>query len=170
MPAFTPSLNINMREFQQTTHQHIRRMGAADMDRVVELCIEHARFERAPQIDQTGLRERLATALFAQPARLSGWVADVNEDVVGYATVTEEFSTWTGRTFWHMDCLYIQAHARNLGLGRELVDAIRAEARKQRVRELQWQTPAWNINAQRFYARLGATMQAKTRFRLDVGK
>jgi ribosomal protein S18 acetylase RimI-like enzyme len=168
MLALTPSLN-NMRKFQsQSTHQHIRRMGTADVHRVVELCIEHARFERAPQIDQTGLCERLATALFREPARLWGWVADVNEDVVGYATVTEEFSTWTGRTFWHMDCLYVQAHARNLGLGRELVDAIRAEARKQRVRALQWQTPAWNVDAQRFYARLGATMQAKVRFMLRV--
>lgn len=159
-----------MREFRSPAmNEHIRRICTADLDRVVELCIEHARFERASPVDKTGLRERLATAFFREPVRLWGWVAEiVGSSIVGYATVTEEFSTWTGRTFWHMDCLYIQAHARNFGLGRKLVAAINTEAHKQRVSELQWQTPAWNVNAQRFYARLGASMQAKARFVLKV--
>lgn len=169
--AFTPSPNqIGMREFQsRATQQHIRRIRPDDVDRVVGLCIEHARFERAPPLDSHELRERLVTALFGEPVRLLGWIAQADAgEIVGYATVAEQFSTWTGDVYWHMDCLYVQAHARNFGLGRELVNAIRAEAREQRVRELQWQTPAWNVNAQRFYARLGATMQAKARFVMKV--
>ena len=68
----------------------------------------------------------------------------------------------------HLDCLFVDAAFRGGGIGRSLVDAVCVVARSLNIDELQWQTPQWNASAQRFYARLGASARAKTRFTLRL--
>lgn len=146
----------------------IRRIRADEIDRLIPLCIEHAAYERAKPFDATGLVERLRVRISSEPSKLIIWIAHLDGTLVGYASVTPEFSTWHGRDYWHLDCLYIVAHMRRAGIGRELMRVVSTEAREQGVMELQWQTPEWNVDAQRFYARLGASMQLKARFTLAV--
>ncbi|MGP3950192.1 hypothetical protein [Streptomyces sp. 7N604] len=43
-----------------------------------------------------------------------------------------------------------------------------AEARGLGLTEVQWQTPAWNEGAARFYERLGARAKEKLRYSLPV--
>ncbi|WP_324609629.1 hypothetical protein [Streptomyces sp. WM6386] len=69
--------------------------------------------------------------------------------VVGYATCSAEVSTWDGSEYLHMDCLFLRHGHRGLG-------------------QVQWQTPAWNEGAIRFYGRIGATSKDKRRFFLPV--
>jgi GNAT superfamily N-acetyltransferase len=57
---------------------------------------------------------------------------------------------------------------RGKGIGRQLMDVVRNDAIAERIQELQWQTPEWNVDAQRFYVRLGASMLRKARFALQV--
>lgn len=146
----------------------IKRIGADEIERLIPLCIEHATFERAKPIEVSGLAGRLRARISAEHSPLMVWVAKARDAFVGYASVTTEFSTWSGRDYWHLDCLYVVERMRGHGIGRELMDAVRAEAIAQDIRELQWQTPEWNVDAQRFYTRLGATMQRKARFTLRV--
>lgn len=63
-----------------------------------------------------------------------------------------------------MDCLYVCADARGAGVGRMLFDVVVAHARASGRAELQWQTPAWNTDAARFYRRAGAAEAAKLRY------
>lgn len=146
----------------------IRRIRADEIERLIPLCIEHAAFERAKPIEVPGLADRLRTRIASEHAPLFVWVAHIKERLVGYTSVTADFSTWSGRDYWHVDCLYVVADLRGAGIGRELVRAVRAEAIERGIRELQWQTPDWNVDAQRFYARLGASMQRKARFTLEM--
>jgi ribosomal protein S18 acetylase RimI-like enzyme len=142
----------------------IRPAAPADVPEIVRLCCEHARYERAEH-DGPGLRERLADALFGQSPRLAAWVVDGESGgLSGYATATVDFSTWSGRTYLHLDCLYLDDGARGRGHGRALMQAVMAAARGGGHREVQWQTPSWNVEAIGFYERLGARGATKVRF------
>jgi GNAT superfamily N-acetyltransferase len=146
----------------------VRRIRADEVEALIPLCIEHAKFERATEIDTAGLADRLTTRIFAKHSPLLTWIAHIDGLIVGYATATAEFATWTARDYWHLDCLYVVAHMRGHGIGQRLIQAVCKEAMEQNIGALQWQTPDWNVDAQRFYARLGASMQLKARFTLQI--
>ncbi|MBO1337815.1 GNAT family N-acetyltransferase [Streptomyces sp. VRA16 Mangrove soil] len=145
----------------------VRHARPADLPRVVRLIAEHAAFERAdpPAPD---LAQRLDALLFGTPEpRLRCLVAESAEHgIVGYASCEPALSTWQGRAYLHMDCLYLSADARGGGIGRLLVAAVAAEARALGLDEIQWQTPTWNKDAARFYDRLGAHAKEKLRYSL----
>lgn len=137
------------------------------MPGIVVLCRAHAVFERA-EIDPPAA-DRLSRALFTTPAQLLAWIAtDEADRPIGYATATIDYSTWRAREFMHLDCLFVDAAARGGGIGRALIDAVCDTAREAGIDEVQWQTPDWNVAAQRFYMRLGADGRAKTRFTLRL--
>jgi GNAT superfamily N-acetyltransferase len=147
----------------------VRRAEPADLPRVVELAVQHAQYERAaPPADD--LAVRLSALLFDTPApRLSCFVArHPAGEIVGYATCEPAISTWEGRAYLHLDCLFLTPGHRGLGLGPRLVDAVLSEARRLGLTEVQWQTPVWNEGAARFYDRLGARSQEKLRYSLPV--
>lgn len=145
----------------------IRPAVHEDLTEVARLCAVHARYEQAlPVPDNLG--ELLAEALLAPHPRLWCLVATEQDAVVAYLTMTLEFSTWRCREYAHLDCLYVDELHRGLGLGRLLMDAAVQQARALGVDELQWQTPAWNVDAIRFYDRLGATSSPKRRYILQT--
>jgi GNAT superfamily N-acetyltransferase len=144
----------------------IRTLELSDLPRLVELCAEHAAFEKA-SYDKLGKGERLEQAVFCDAPRLFVWVA-VQENVVGYASMTLDFSTWDAAPFAYLDCLYLQPSARGGGMGQQLLEVVVAFARSKNCRNVQWQTPNWNVDAQRFYLRQGATQSSKERFILPL--
>lgn len=149
-------------------HGRVRRAEPRDIAALVALCVEHARYERA-EFDPEGAPARLHAALFTPPPRLHGWVAERDGDLLGYATAASEFSTWAGREYLHLDCLFLREPARGGGLGSQLLGAVTDFARSQAFAELRWQTPAWNEGAIRFYRRHGGVDESKQRFALALG-
>lgn len=132
---------------------------------VTELMRLHAAFERADPLPDD-LLARTVTAVDADQVRI--WVALLEDRTVGYVAVTRDYSTWRGRGFWHMDCLFVHGDHRGLGIGALLVRHLTGVAREHGVEELQWQTPAWNTRALAFYRRLGASAAAKQRLTLSI--
>ncbi|MGX9899682.1 N-acetyltransferase family protein [Arthrobacter sp. SA17] len=102
--------------------------------------------------------------------RLDLFVAMASGNPVGYAALTSDVETWAASPYGHLDCLYVDEEYRNAGVGRLLMDAVILYAQDQGFDELQWQTPAWNAKAIRFYDRLGGKQQAKQRFSLTLGE
>lgn len=145
----------------------VRPAVSIDIDELIELCGEHARFERAAH-DLRGNEARLLEALFGESPRLKAWVAMVSGQTVGYATAAEEFSTWAVAHFLHLDCLFVRPTHRNDGIGAALLGAVVQHAHDRHLREMQWQTPAWNAHAERFYRRHGAVGHRKVRFHLPI--
>ena len=145
----------------------IRRARPDDLTELIGLIRDHAEFERAapPPADLAG---RLPRILFGDAPRLVAFVAGQTGALVGYATCSAEISTWEGTEFLHLDCLYLREGARGSGTGRLLIDAVIAEARDRGLTELRWQTPLWNVEAARFYDRLGATSAEKRRYTLAL--
>ena len=145
----------------------IRSVEPRDLDAFIVLCGEHAAFERAAY-DPTGKPEKLRQLLFAREPALIGKVAVSEDALVGYATASAEVSTWAAARFVHMDCLFVRAGCRGQGVGAMLMAAIMEEAARLGIDQLQWQTPAWNTDADRFYRRAGALASEKLRYTLDI--
>lgn len=137
------------------------------MHALAEMCAEHAAYESGEtELGGEGI-QRLEQALFAPSPRAWCWIAEVGQPL-GYACATLEFSTWRAREFMHMDCLYVREGHRGDGIGRQLFEAVRNEAVRHGLSEMQWQTPEWNVRAAAFYGRLGASESAKRRFRYRI--
>ncbi|MFE7596683.1 GNAT family N-acetyltransferase [Streptomyces sp. NPDC057494] len=147
----------------------VRHALPEDLPRIVGLIAEHAAYEKAAP-PAPGLADRLAGLLFGSArSRLRCFVAVLPDGTLaGYATCAPELSTWDGTEYLHMDCLYLTESSRGHGLGPLLMEALRTEARTLGLPEIQWQTPAWNEGAIRFYDRLGATAKEKRRYTLPT--
>lgn len=145
----------------------IRPASPGDMEALVALCAEHAAYE-GTFYDSRDKGEQLSAALFSPSPRLHAWVVEQQGRLVGYATATQEFSTWDAAVFVHMDCLYLREEVRGVGLGRLLMIEIAYLALTLGCVQVQWQTPAWNERAIRFYRRLGAEGKEKVRFCLPA--
>ncbi len=148
------------------SHHHnylIRRAFPDDINALIELCAEHAAYEGA-SYDPRDKCGRLSSALFSTSPRLYAWVVEQHGKLVGYATATQEFSTWDAASFLHMDCLYLREEVRGAGLGRLLLREIARLAFQLGCVNVQWQTPVWNKRAISFYQHLGAEGKQKVRF------
>ena len=132
---------------------------------LLRLIASHAQYERG-RADLAGLLDRLAHQIEEQRLRL--WVATVGDAAVGYASATIDVATWSGRPFMYLDCLFVMADCRGAGIGAKLLTAVRANAEKLNMENLQWQTPAWNTDAVRFYDRFGPARQEKIRYSLAL--
>ena len=145
----------------------IRNARAHDLNELVLLCIEHAAYERS-SFDPAGKEQALHRMLFAPDARLRCLVVEEGGALVGYATYSVECSTWDADQYMHMDCLFLRPEVRNKGIGRELMKTIAQEALVQGVVRMQWQTPSFNVDAVRFYDRMGPVKKEK--FRMFLGE
>ena len=145
----------------------IRAARPDDLDALVRLCADHAAYERAAY-DPEGKAQKLGALLFEPAPRLACVVAERDRQPVGFATWTAQVATWSADRYAYLDCLYLDEAARGAGTGRRLVARVASDARAAGCRRLEWQTPAFNVRAVRFYGRLGATRADKVRFFLDA--
>jgi GNAT superfamily N-acetyltransferase len=143
----------------------VRAAVPADASELAPLCAAHAAYERLPY-QEAGHVQRLQVALSS--GQLHVWLSERDGIAVGYASVTLDFATLSGQRFAHLDCMYLAPDTRGRGDGHALMRAVQAFATEQGCTELQWQTPDWNHDAMRFYARLGARGSAKQRYTLNL--
>lgn len=145
----------------------VRPVARSEVAELVIMCAEHARYERS-EYEAVGTAENLQRSIFDNPARLKAWVAQAQGKLIGYATATSEYSTWSAREFVHMDCLFVREAFRGAGVGCALLTQVLRYAGEHGFAQVQWQTPVWNEEAQRFYRREGASAMPKMRFVLTV--
>lgn len=145
----------------------VRRLEERDLPELVELCREHAAYERAPWVE----KERIAALknLFLTSDGTRCWVLEAPEELAGFASASLELATWDAQRYLHLDCLYLREEYRGQGLGQALIESVAQAALEMGAANLQWQTPEWNEGAERFYLRLGAVAQKKLRFTLSPG-
>lgn len=155
-----------------------RRVVPEDVAALIDLCMEHAAFERADG-PVTATPEQLSNALFGPKPCLFAWVAECNDSVggqvtergggiVAYATATIDYATWSGENYVHLDCLFVREAWRDVGIGADLLNDVIAFTIQRGHTQIQWQTPSWNHDASRFYRRIGAKGVEKKRFVLNI--
>ena len=130
----------------------IRDARPEDLDDIIALVRDLAEYERAP--DEVVLDEQeFARLLFGDSPVAHVLIADMGNGVVGgFALWYRTFSTWLGRDGIWLEDLFVRPEYRRSGLGRELLDAVRA-CTDGRV---EWAVLDWNTPAQDFYRTIGA--------------
>lgn len=142
----------------------VRPYQPADTTALLGLIAEHSEYEGYPPPSRD-LVDHLPALL--SNGTIECWVLQAgSDDLVGYATGTEDHATFTGRAFGHLDCLFVRDSFRGRRGGQMLFDAVREWSVLREHAELQWQTPDWNVRAHAFYRRQGATSRRKERFTL----
>ncbi len=145
----------------------IRPAHIKDMDQLVQLCEAHAIFEQSAY-DKTNKAALLSQHLFKASPDLFCLVIEHEKKLIGYATYMKQFSTWDAAFYIYMDCLFIDADFRSLGLGEQLINKIKVAGKKLGCKHIQWQTPDFNTRAMKFYDRIGGVHKSKERYFLAV--
>jgi GNAT superfamily N-acetyltransferase len=144
----------------------VRARTETECEAVRPLAQAHAVYERSATVLVDDWSARISRMITA--AQLHLFVALRGGEAVGYATTATTVETWTAAPYAELDCLFVHEGTRGAGVGALLVAAAADAARADGCRELQWQTPAWNEGAIRFYQRIGARSTSKERFTLAL--
>ncbi|WBL25931.1 GNAT family N-acetyltransferase [Zunongwangia sp. HGR-M22] len=134
----------------------IREAKREDMPQVLELIMELAKHENAP--DQVEISvEDLETEGFDND-NFKCFVADVDGKIVGMALVYFRFSTWKGRTV-HLEDLIVTESMRGTGLGGALYNQVVKYGYEHGVKRVEWVVSEGNKNAIEFYENTGADIK-----------
>jgi GNAT superfamily N-acetyltransferase len=88
---------------------------------------------------------------------------------VAFALYFHNFSTFLGRRGLYLEDLYVQPAHRGRGYGRALLLHLARLAVERGCGRFEWAVLDWNVNAQRFYASLGATVMPDWRITRVTG-
>lgn len=143
----------------------IRKAKALDVPALIPLFKAHAAFEEA-LFQEKDQEEKFRKALQAKIVHCL--LVEIKGEVVGYTTFMKQFSSWEAAFYLHMDCLFLLPEARSQGIGEELIQLVKQEAKAQNCSRIEWQTPSFNKRAIQFYNRMGAYAKSKERFFLEL--
>lgn len=133
---------------------NIRKGNPDDMKAVLGLIQELAIFENEP--DAVLVTESdLVRDGFGENPLFHVFVAEVDAEIIGIALYYYRFSTWKGKTI-HLEDLIVKDKMRGSGLGMALYSKIMEQAKKDKVRRVEWNVLDWNTPAVKFYENSGA--------------
>lgn len=141
----------------QLTLPRLRPARAADATALVALIGELADFERLGHLMQV-TPQALVQHLFGEQPAAQAVVAEVADEVVGFALYFTNFSTFLGRPGLYLEDLYVQPAHRGRGLGRRLLTHLAALAVARGCGRFEWSVLDWNRDAIQFYEGMGATV------------
>jgi GNAT superfamily N-acetyltransferase len=148
----------------------IRAAEPADVPVIRSLIAELAEFEHLTHLmtcTEADLERWLfgprpaAEALVVSPQRVAR--------PVGFALYFQNFSTFLGKPGLWLEDLYIQESQRGKGYGKALLLHLAKIAVERGCGRFEWAVLDWNINAQRFYESLGATVMPDWRITRVTG-
>ena len=137
----------------------LRRGQERDLPRVLALIRELAAYERAPEA-VTNTLEMMRHDGFGPSPIFGFFVLESGDDLLGLALFYTAYSTWKGRMLFLEDLVVTEA-ARRGGYGRQLFDAVVAEAQRTGAQRMKWQVLDWNEPAIAFYKKLGAAIESE---------
>ena len=132
----------------------VRRAERRDFPRLAELMREYVvDFYRQPEPDPRAM-DRLREKMLEGNDGIQ-LVAEVDGELVGFATIYFSWTTFSGERIGIMNDLYLEDRLRGSGAAKELFEACREECRSRGLAEMTWETAPDNHRAQRFYEKVG---------------
>ena len=129
-----------------------------DCPRLMELVHELALYEKAPEQVTVTLAE-FEDAGYGNNPVWKAFVAEVDNEIVGFALYYVRYSTWKGNRMYLED-LIITEKMRGNGIGKFLFDRLIQEAKELGFSGMVWQVLDWNEPAINFYKKYGANFDA----------
>lgn len=129
---------------------HIRPAKEPDVKHILRLVRELADYERAP--DEVVVTEEilLRDGFGDHPLYYAFVAEDEHGNIPGMALYYIKYSTWKGPCVFLEDIVVTQSE-RGKGIGKQLFEAVLAEAKKRAALRMEWQVLDWNEPAIKFY-------------------
>jgi ribosomal protein S18 acetylase RimI-like enzyme len=135
----------------------IRRATPTDAAEVTAMVTEIAALEdQAVHVHVDGAQWR---GLLERPDVIV-LLAERGGAAVGYVSAVRQLHLWTGGDVLNLDDLYVRPGSRDAGVGRQLMAGLAALAAPEQLL-IRWGMEVDNLDAQRFYQRLGAGLRPK---------
>lgn len=133
----------------------IRSGEPADVPVIAELIRGLARYEKLD--DQVSMTEdKLTQALFGERRYAETLLAEDGGEAVGFALFFHNFSTFLAKPGIYLEDLFVSQEHRGKGIGRLLLERLARLAVDRGCGRLEWAVLDWNVEAIKFYERLGA--------------
>lgn len=135
----------------------IRQAKREDVSRVFSLINALAIFEKEPEAVKITENELLEDG-FGNDPHYKCIVAELENEVIGFALYYIRYSTWNGKTVYLEDFLVDEKH-RSKGIGKVLFEEMIKIAKTLNVRQMSWQVLDWNEGAIRFYKKYDSDIE-----------
>jgi GNAT superfamily N-acetyltransferase len=135
----------------------LRAAAPSDVAAIVGLIRELADFEKLTHLVEV-TPQSLHPQLFGERPAAEAVVAEHEGKVIGFALFFTNFSTFLGKPGLYLEDLYVQPAHRSSGVGRALLTHLAALANARGYGRFEWSVLDWNVDAIRFYEKMGATL------------
>ena len=140
----------------------LRAAEVHDLQSIVGLIRELAEFEKLTHLVEV-TPQSLQPHLFGELPAAEAVVAERDAQVIGFALFFTNFSTFLGKPGLYLEDLYVQPAHRGSGVGRALLTHLAALANARGYGRFEWSVLDWNVDAIRFYEKMGATLMPEWR-------
>lgn len=145
----------------------IRSCVESDAETLVNLVRELAvyeKFEEHAKATPQSFRDHL----FGPEKTAEAIVAEVGEEVIGFALFFKTFSTFRGQSGIYLEDLFVKPEYRGQGVGKALLAGVAKRVLERNGGRLEWAVLNWNAPAIGFYRSVGARPQDEwTIYRVD---
>ena len=135
----------------------VRFATREDVAVIVSLIRELAIYEKLEHL-ATATPARLEVELFGDRPTCECLIGEQDGQPVGFALFFHNFSTFLCRKGLYLEDLFVLPSARGTGLGKLLLQRLAQIAVERDCGRFEWSVLDWNVDAQAFYQRMGATM------------
>lgn len=140
----------------------IRKAGKSDGKAFLGLINELAEFEKLDPPDKKAQKRILKDAFSEKPLinvllafdHSSGGKS--GKRAIGYAIYFYTYSSFLAKPTLYLEDVYISEDYRSKGVGRMFFDKLNKAAKKKKCGRMEWAVLDWNVNAIKFYDKLGA--------------
>jgi GNAT superfamily N-acetyltransferase len=138
----------------------IRPGELADVPVIAELIRALARYEKLEQ-EVVMTEEKLTDSLFGERPYAETLIAEDDGEPVGFALFFHNYSTFLAQPGIYLEDLFVKPEHRGAGIGKALLERLAQLAVDRGCGRLEWAVLDWNVDAIRFYERLGAKPNAE---------
>lgn len=136
---------------------NIRKAKAEDCEAMLMLINELALYERAPA-EVTVKLEHFREAGFGKDKIWDAFIAEVDDQTVGFALYYTRYSTWKGCRLYLEDFI-VTENFRGQGIGKLLFEKVIEIAKDDNYNGMVWQVLDWNEPALNFYRKYNAEIE-----------
>lgn len=154
---------MNTKQMPRITIRPVRKSDGKAFLSLIDALADYEKLKRPSR----AARGRLLKDGFGKRKRFGSLLAFVGKQPVGYAIFFETYSSFLARPTLYLEDIFVLPEFRKKKIGLKLFRTCLAEAKRRRCGRMEWMVLDWNINAIRFYRKLGASyMKAWHLYRL----
>jgi len=137
----------------------IRPGRLEDVPLIAELIRALAHYEKLEH-EVVLTEKKLTDSLFGERQYAETIIAEDDGQPVGFALFFHNYSTFLAQPGLYLEDLFVVPEKRGAGVGRALLERLAQIAVERGCGRLEWAVLDWNVDAIRFYQRLGAKPNA----------